>query len=191
MVNRRVSKTDAKQLRQVRGTIPRLVEPLLLQHGSPEDLYIRYSQNALDTGKEIRALADLVETHQYQEILQRAKDSRTAEPDGITPWMVTEHADWLELRKLDDESDISAHREPQDTVKSADQAGQDASVVLEQFKVDHPRIDVKLQEGNHKIIEVRSHVPLFCAIISNRQRLSLILLGDYSSAGSHTLSNQP
>ena len=86
--------------------------------------------------------------------------------------MVTEHADWLEVRKLDDQSDIIAHREPQDTLKSAGQAGQDASVVLEQFKANHPGIDVKLQEGNHQIIEVRSHVPPFFGIIKQAKTRS-------------------
>lgn len=112
---------------------------------------MRYSQNALETGKEIRHLADLMENSQSQEVLQRAKDSRAAEPDGIRPWIVSEHPDWLEVRSLDVESETLA---PGINHGSLDQAGQNPSTILDKFKADHPRLDVKFQEGSSKIIEV-------------------------------------
>ena len=112
---------------------------------------MRYSQNALDTGKEIRNLADLMENSQSQEVLQRAKDSRAAEPDGIRPWMVNEHPDWLEVRTLDVENETLPHGTNH---TSLDQAGQDPSTILEKFKADHAGLDANFQEGSSKIIEV-------------------------------------
>ena len=84
-------------------------------------------------------------------MLQRAKDSRAAEPDGIRPWIVSEHPDWLEVRSLDDESEVIA-----DGINhgSIDQAGQDPLTILDKFKADHPALDVNFQKGSSKIIEV-------------------------------------
>ena len=112
---------------------------------------MKYSQNALDTGKEIRHLADLMENSQSQEVLQRAKDSMAAEPDGIRPWMVNEHPDWLEVRSLDVESEKLSHGIDHG---SLDQAGQDPPTILNKFKADHPGSDVNFQEGSSTIIEV-------------------------------------
>ena len=92
-----------------------------------------------------------MENSQSQEVLQRAKDSRAAEPDGIRPWMVNEHPDWLEVRSLDVESETLAHGINHGGLE---QAGQDPSTILDKFKSDHPGLDVNFQEGSSKIIEV-------------------------------------
>ena len=143
-----------EQLRQVRGTIPRLFEPLLQPYASPQELYSKYSQNALETGKEIRALTDLIEDSQYQDLLQKVKDGAAAEPDGITPWMVTEHADWLERRELIADGDMSDHRKPPDGEEAVDRVGEDPSNVVNLFRTDHPDIDVRFRDGDSKTIEV-------------------------------------
>lgn len=78
--------------------MPQLLEPLLSQHASPEQLYLDYSQNALETAKAIKNFAKFVQEPAAQETLKRAKESRAAGGEDITPWIVNEHADWLEVR---------------------------------------------------------------------------------------------
>lgn len=92
------------------------------------------------------------DTH-YHEVLQRAKDSRTAEPDGITPWMVTEHADWLDIRKASVESDVEAPRGSEHVQDTTDQTEQDPSAIVDRFKTDHSSVDINF-EANSKLIEV-------------------------------------
>ena len=92
-----------------------------------------------------------MENSQSQEVLQRAKDSRAAEPDGIRPWIVNEHPDWLEVRSLEAESETLTQGINHG---SLDQTGQDPSTILDKFKADHPALDVKFQDGGSKIIEV-------------------------------------
>lgn len=143
------------QLRQLRETMPRLVDPLLAQHASPEDLYLNYSTSTLETAKAIKALTKFMQEPGSQETLQKAKNSRAIDPEGIRPWMVTEHTDWLEVRDLRlnanvvkrDNSQLNGENIPFPSLS-------EISSALEKFKSAHPDIKVKDLDSNRKSFEV-------------------------------------
>ena len=98
-----------------------------------------------------------MENSTSQAILQRAKDSENAEPEGITPWMVTEHPDWLEVRKIEHETNGPAQNEQaqQNEDRMTDPVEQEPSAVVEQFRKLHPNIELNYHAEDPKIIEVR------------------------------------
>ena len=103
-----------------------------------------------------------MENSTSQVILQRAKDSENTEPEGITPWMVTEHPDWLEVRKVDNETNMEGPKEQlqQNEQRMTDPVKQEPSAVVEQFRTQHPGTELSFHSEDPKIIEVRS----LCAI---------------------------
>ena len=56
------------------------------------------SRAATTAVKNIQNFQNTMRDVKSKEVLQRAKDSRAQNPDGIRTWEVTEHADWLETR---------------------------------------------------------------------------------------------
>lgn len=99
-----------------------------------------------------------MENSTSQAILQRAKDSENTEPEGITPWMVTEHPDWLEVRKIDNETHMPVPKEQlqRNEDRMTDLVEQEPSVVVERFKTQHPSIELNFKAEHTKIIEVRN-----------------------------------
>ncbi|KAL8830651.1 MAG: hypothetical protein Q9191_001307 [Dirinaria sp. TL-2023a] len=146
------------QLRQLRETMPRLVEPLLAHHASPEDLYSNYSTSTLDTAKAIKALTKFMQEPSSQETLKKAKSSRATNPEGIQPWMVTEHPDWLEVRNLGADSDAVATDSSQHAGDDLPFPSADAiSSAVEKFKANHPGIAVSELDSNRHSFEI--HLP--------------------------------
>ena len=89
-----------------------------------------------------------------QAILQKAKEDRVADLEGITPWMVTEHPDWLEVRKNVIESSSPAQAQELQTIGDGSfPAVQDPRAAVERFRAQHHGIEINFQEFP-KIIEV-------------------------------------
>ena len=146
--------------------MPRLVEPLLAPHASPEDLYSNYSMCTLDTAKAIKALTKFMQESSSQETLKKAKSSRAANPEGIRPWMATEHADWLEVRNLDADGDAANMDSSQRDVDDGQFPSVDEiSSALEIFKANSPGIEVKELDGNRRSFEVRAVLGLYSSKI--------------------------
>ena len=141
--------------------MPQLVDPLLAQHTSPEELYATYSRDALETAKAIKSFAKFVQEPASQETLKRAKESRAAEPQGITPWIVTEHPDWLEVRKqgLEDTPTTAQNEGLHDGDTIAFPTAEEIPAAVERFRSKHPGIEVNTeQHGGLATIEVMSKV---------------------------------
>ena len=72
--------------------------------------------------------------------------------------MVTEHPDWLEVRKVDNETNTPALKEQfqQNADRTTEPVEQEPSAVVERFKIQHPGIELNFHAEDPKIIEVRS-----------------------------------
>lgn len=92
-------------------------------------------------------LADLMENPSSQEILRRAKEDRTSDPEDITPWIVTEHPDWLEVRKTNIESTLPAQSQELRIVgDGSNPAVQEPLAVVERFKAQHHGIEINFKD---------------------------------------------
>ncbi|RFU24033.1 hypothetical protein B7463_g12303, partial [Scytalidium lignicola] len=87
------------QVRGLRTTITRLIAPLTSKQPSPEALFRGFSKSAVSANQEVQQFRRLMSDEESQRILEHAKQSRAANPDGIKPWLVTDHSDWLKRGK--------------------------------------------------------------------------------------------
>lgn len=83
------------QLRGLRTTIPRLIAPLSIKQPSPEALFHDFSVSASTANKEVQEFRRLMVDEESKKVMEQARKSRSENPQGIRPWLVTEHPDWL------------------------------------------------------------------------------------------------
>ncbi|KAI4211637.1 MAG: hypothetical protein LQ351_005540 [Letrouitia transgressa] len=136
------------QLRHLRDTFPRLVDPMLVQPSSPESLYTTFSSTVGTTTTDVKNFTRLINDARSQDILKRAKESRADNSGSIIGWDPTEHEDWLEVHGGDSPGAITMG----DTGDTR-QEGDSHTVVglraaLEKFQSNHPGIQTLLDEDN-------------------------------------------
>ncbi|KAI4286378.1 MAG: hypothetical protein L6R35_004371 [Caloplaca aegaea] len=143
------------QLRHLRDAIPRLIEPMLVHQRSPEDLYTTFATSVTTIRSDLDAFSAAYQEDRYQEVLGRAAESRAQNNEDIPAWKVTEHEDWLDVRKVVNTTDTT----PDDGTTGIDIAvtppptADPASLrtCIERFKQGNPNIKVSLDEPTRKM----------------------------------------
>jgi len=139
--------------------MPQLVDPLLAQHALPEELYSSYSRNAVETAKAIKSFAKFMQEPGSQETLRRAKESRVANPEEITPWIVTKHPEWLEVRNKGAEGAIAKQEEGlQDGETAAFPTAEEVLPAVERFRAKHSGVEINQRSSGPATIEVDKSV---------------------------------
>ena len=130
------------------------MDSIFVDSRSPDQLYSHFSQTAIGAAKDIKSFAQLTEDSKSKEALNKAKESRTNDAEGITAWRVSEHADWLDVKKEDaaEDSQIDTNNEDVDT-SAGDLTAEDMQATLEKFKVSHMDIEADL-DGDTRTIKV-------------------------------------
>ncbi|KAH7349732.1 hypothetical protein B0T11DRAFT_332778 [Plectosphaerella cucumerina] len=82
------------QLRELRTTIPRMLEPLRTKQQTPEALFDNFSQAVAASHKEVQDFTELIKDPKSTSIFQYAEQSRKENPKGIKPWTGKEEPDW-------------------------------------------------------------------------------------------------
>lgn len=140
----------------LRRAIPSVIEPLTLLHTTPEDLYSVFSQKATVTGKEIRAFTDAYNDPAYREYLEMAKKSKTSDADGIRPWLISEHPDWMEVKKEEVEEEMGMKSSISGATTGL-AVPQDVNLIMERFHEQYEGIDIAHTESaNSDKFQVRA-----------------------------------
>ncbi|KAL8646839.1 MAG: hypothetical protein Q9210_005904 [Variospora velana] len=142
------------QLRHLRDAVPRLIEPMLVHQRSPEDLYTTFATSVITIRSDLKAFSAAYQEDRYQEVLKRAAESRVQNNEDIPAWKVTEHEDWLDVRKVDSTMDTTPDRTTGIDIgvsppPTTDPASLRASI--ERFKQGNPNIEVSLDETTRKM----------------------------------------
>lgn len=110
------------QLRALRQTIPKLIEPLArpqqstsrmfpavyivvtlhelpLTYFEADALFSSYREAIVTANKDLADFRTAMTSERTRKILEEARASRQARPLGIRPWRATEHPDWTTPRK--------------------------------------------------------------------------------------------
>ncbi|KAL8895608.1 MAG: hypothetical protein Q9207_008097 [Kuettlingeria erythrocarpa] len=95
------------QLRHLRDAVPRLIDPMLVQQPSPEDLYSTFATNVTTIHSDVKDFSITFQNSVFQEILMKAEKSRAESKEDIPSWRVTEHEDWLDVRGADTPMDAA------------------------------------------------------------------------------------
>ncbi|KAL8762621.1 MAG: hypothetical protein Q9184_001422 [Pyrenodesmia sp. 2 TL-2023] len=142
------------QLRLLRDAVPRLIDPMLVQQPSPEDLYSTFATNVTTIKSDVKDFSITFQNSESQEILQKAEKSRAESKEDIPSWRVTEHEGWLDVRGVDTSMDIAMGG-----MNGADpDADQEASIDLDYLRAAtersqkaNPSVDFSLDEKSNMI----------------------------------------
>ncbi|MCJ1431092.1 hypothetical protein MMC27_000442 [Xylographa pallens] len=134
------------QLRNLRQTIPSLMQIMHVEHHSPEALYIDISQTAIRSIARIQSLTSLVKDSRSQEVFVRANESRTKNEEGITGWLVTQHPDWLDRAVEDGVKDMKIDEDQTNDESHINLSLDDVTSVIHRFREEHPLVEVLVDQ---------------------------------------------
>ncbi|KAL8879811.1 MAG: hypothetical protein Q9198_002649 [Flavoplaca austrocitrina] len=141
------------RLCNLRDTVSRLVDPMLIQQSSPEELYHGFSSNVTRTQTDVQKFAELARSDRSKEIFKRAAESRAQNSEDIRGWRVTEHEDWLDIPGADVPKDVRANEMSTMESNSPPRTSvEDLSAALEHFKSSHPGADGSFDENSKAIM---------------------------------------
>ncbi|KAL8728345.1 MAG: hypothetical protein Q9166_005488 [cf. Caloplaca sp. 2 TL-2023] len=135
------------RLRNLRDAVSRLVDPMLVQQHSPEELYNTFATNVTTTKADVQGFARLFRDDESKELFKRAAESRAQNSENIRGWRVTEHEDWLDVRNVDVPGNLgTAGTTESDPNISQITTKEDLHAAMERFRKDHPGIDGSFDE---------------------------------------------
>ena len=128
------------------------MDSMFIDSRSPDQLHSHFSQTAIGAAKDIKSFAQLTEDSKSKEALNKAKESRANDAEGITAWRVSEHADWLDVKKGDaaEDSHMDTNNEELDT-SAGDLTLEDMQATLKKFKASHMGIEADLDEDTRTV----------------------------------------
>ncbi|TVY84792.1 hypothetical protein LSUE1_G001023 [Lachnellula suecica] len=83
------------QLKNLRTTVPRLLEPLTKKQPSPQVLFSEFSKSTATANEEVQQFQKLMREEETSQVLEQARKSRAERPNDIKPWRARDHPDWL------------------------------------------------------------------------------------------------
>ncbi|KAM4062287.1 hypothetical protein HRG_009137 [Hirsutella rhossiliensis] len=81
--------------RALRDTIPRMLEPLVQKHPSPDVMFNAFMKAVEDAQADVRDFTELMKDEESKRVFAQADKSREENPFGIKPWKHTADPDWL------------------------------------------------------------------------------------------------
>ncbi|PTB38271.1 uncharacterized protein TrAFT101_011627 [Trichoderma asperellum] len=85
--------------RQLRNTIPKMLEPLVQKHPSPDIMYAAFMKSVNDAQASIKDFTELMKDDTSKAVFDRADKSKEANPLGIVPWKHKDYPDWFVMDK--------------------------------------------------------------------------------------------
>ncbi|KAI9793058.1 MAG: hypothetical protein M1816_000956 [Peltula sp. TS41687] len=101
------------QLRSLRTTPPKMLQPLTKPSGGPTDIFHNFSQGVKDAMNQINEFSTLMRSEITTEVLDRAEASRLKKNENLKPWLVTEDEDWSSEKNQDDKTKSGEGKEQQ------------------------------------------------------------------------------
>ncbi|KAH6603559.1 hypothetical protein Trco_008334 [Trichoderma cornu-damae] len=85
--------------RLLRNTIPKMLEPLVQKHPSPDIMYAAFMKSINDAQTSVKEFTELMKDEASQEVFTRADKSKEENPLGIVPWKHKDYPDWFVMDK--------------------------------------------------------------------------------------------
>ena len=133
------------------------MDSVLLHPVSPDQLHSNFSQAASGAAEAIKHFTHMVEDSKTREIIEKARERRTENSEGITGWQVAEHEDWLDVKQEGDNEDIDKDAEvTADASESS--SGKDLTAALDRFRSTHVGLEASLDEESKNIRVSHRHI---------------------------------
>ena len=123
---------------------------VLLDSLSPDQLHSNFSQAANGAAQAIKHFTQLVEDSKTKEVMEKAKESRAKNLEGISSWKVTEHEDWLDANQ-ENGNDDSGKEEDVFAEAGGSISVESVNAVLEKYHSTHEGIEVSLDEDSRTV----------------------------------------
>ena len=126
------------------------MDSVLVDPTSPDQLHSNFSEAANGAAQAIKNFTQLVEDSKTKEVMEKAKESRMNNGEGIIGWKVTEHEDWLNVKPED--GNDNADKEEEGTAEPGDASGvKDMNATLEKFRSGHLGVEASMDEDSRTI----------------------------------------
>ena len=126
------------------------MESVLLESSSPDQLHSNFSRAANGAAQAIKHFTQMVEDSKTRDVMEKAKQSRMENGEGITGWQVTEHEDWLDVKQQDENDDKD--KEENVTADVGDGAStKDVNAALDRLRVAHAGVEASLAEDSRMV----------------------------------------
>lgn len=126
------------------------MDSVLVDPPSPDQLHSNFSQAANGAATAVRQFTHLVEDSMSKEVMEKAKESRAKNGEGITGWKVTEHEDWLDVRQEDGNDDIDKEEEGAAEACNGHSV-EDVTAALDKLRSAHAGIEASLCEDSRMV----------------------------------------
>lgn len=123
---------------------------VLLDPPSPDQLHSNFSQAANGAAQAIKQFTQLVEDSRTKEVMEKAKESRAENGEGIAGWQVAEHEDWLDIKQEDGNDDVDKE-EGNIADASGGSSMNDVNAALDKFRSAHKGVEVSLDEESRTV----------------------------------------
>ncbi|KAG5973021.1 hypothetical protein E4U58_005868 [Claviceps cyperi] len=84
-----------KKARQLRGTIPKMLDPLIQKQPSPDALFNSFVKAVTEAQSDVAEFTELMRDEKSKQIFTHVARSRQEDPLGITPWRHKDFPDWF------------------------------------------------------------------------------------------------
>ncbi|KAG6077226.1 hypothetical protein E4U30_003374 [Claviceps sp. LM220 group G6] len=81
--------------RQLRGTIPKMLGPLVEKQPSPDALFKSFVKAVTEAQSDVAEFTELMRDEKSKQIFTHAERSQQEDPLGIIPWRHKDCPDWL------------------------------------------------------------------------------------------------
>ena len=122
------------------------MDSVLLDPSSPDQLHSNFSEAANGAAQSIKQFTQLVEDGKTKEVMDKAKESRAGNNEGIIGWQVTDHEDWLDVNKEDGSEDKDKEDEG-----IADAGGDSVHAALDRFRSAHVGVEASMDEDSRTV----------------------------------------
>ena len=140
---------------------------VLVDPPSPDQLHSNFSQAANSAAQAVQRFTHVVEDSRIREVMEKAKESRTKNGEGITGWKVTDHEDWLDVKHEDGNED--ADKEGETIAEAGDSPSmEDVNGALDKFRSAHVGVEALLDDDSRTVTVIGLHG--FVRLILKRAR---------------------
>lgn len=102
--------------------------------------------------------------------MEKARESRAENSEGITVWQVAEHEDWLDVKQEDGDNDVDKEEGNMADPNSGSSI-HDVNAALDRFRSAHKDVEVSLNEES-RTVTVR-HLYILRRVIAKIRKLDL------------------
>ncbi|KAG6159571.1 hypothetical protein E4U22_000966 [Claviceps purpurea] len=81
--------------RQLRGTIPKMLDPLIQKQPSPDALFNSFVKAVAEAQSNVAEFTELMRDEKSKQIFTHVERSRQEDPLDIVPWRHKDHPDWF------------------------------------------------------------------------------------------------